>query len=143
NASLTDGQDVSSTTLPASTVFETYEEENDSASTTNDIAPGEVGEWDWVIQNNGAAGGTQYCFRMVESDGSTFSAYTNYPQLITDQAPVVATLEDLFENEKTSDQTPTFTFLSSDPEGADLEYEIEVDDDPAFGSPSVDANSIS
>jgi len=142
NSSLTDGTEVSSTTLSVSDVFETYEEENPSASTTNDIEIDQEGEWDWVVQHNNASAGTDYCFRMVQSDGRVFSGYNNYPQLITDEAPVAATLLTPFDNEKASSTAPVFTFYTTDPEGDAIHYQIQVDDDYLFGSPVIDANSI-
>ena len=47
NSNITDGATTSSTTLSVSDVFETYEEENPSASTTNEIQIDEDGEWDF------------------------------------------------------------------------------------------------
>lgn len=143
NSGINDGATVSSTTLSTSNVFETYEEENPSATVVNEIAAGNVGEWDWVVQHNEAKAGTDYCFRMVKSNGDTFSGYTNYPQLITNGAPVAPTLRTLFDNEKISDTEPVFTFYTTDPEGNAIQYQIQVDDDYLFGSPSIDANSIS
>ena len=47
-------------------------------------AVGEDVEYDWNIQNNGAATDTQYCFRMTKSDGTVFNNYSSsYPTLRT------------------------------------------------------------
>lgn len=142
NGSLSDGSAVSSTTLSTANVFQTYEEENPSASTTNDIAPGNEGEWDWVVQHHEALAGTDYCFRMVKSDGTSFSTYNNYPQVITNEAPGTPTLLTLFDNEKTPTLTPTFTFYADDPEGNPINYQIQIDTDAQFGNPVVDVDSI-
>lgn len=143
NSGLSDGATTSSTTLSVSDVFETYEEENNSASTTNDIVPGQDGEWDWVVQHNEASAGTDYCFRMVKSNGTVFSGYNNYPQLITDEAPVAPTLITPFNNKKATSTGPTFTFYSTDPEGDSIQYQIQIDSDYAFSAPVIDADSIS
>jgi hypothetical protein len=83
NALPTDGATITTTLLTPSDVGETYEEANSSASTPNSIAVGEDGEWDWVVQNNGAADGTTYCFRMIYGDDSVLDAYLDYPKLTT------------------------------------------------------------
>ena len=83
NPAPADGAAISSAILGSSTVLETYEEANPSASTPNAIPTGDFGEWDWVVQQNGPATGTTYYFRMAESGGTALSSYTNYPQLTT------------------------------------------------------------
>ncbi len=82
NANVTDGQTVSALLLTASDVAETYEEQNSSASTPNGINVSQDGEWDWVVQNNGATGGASYCFRMVKGDNTALDSYLDYPKLI-------------------------------------------------------------
>jgi len=73
--------------------LESYEEENNSISNLSAIPEASRGEWDWVIQNNGAAASTDYCFRMVTSNNDILQ-YTNYPKLTTaaggNQAPTVS-----------------------------------------------------
>jgi hypothetical protein len=61
----------------------TYEEENDSALNPYRILMNEDVEYDWVVQANGVADKTTYCFRMVESDGTPFTTYTYWPTLTT------------------------------------------------------------
>ncbi len=46
-------------------------------------AVGEDVEYDWNIENNGAATDTPYCFRMTKSDGSAFYDYAFYPTIRT------------------------------------------------------------
>jgi len=83
NAAPTDGSTLPSSLLDgAANTLESYEEANNSATTPNSISAGTRGEWDWVIENNGAANFTTYCFRMVQSDGTAIN-YTRYPQLTT------------------------------------------------------------
>ncbi|MEN9561163.1 MAG: hypothetical protein RIQ56_436, partial [Candidatus Parcubacteria bacterium] len=124
NAGVSDGATVSSTTLSQSNVFASYEEENNSATVPNDIAPTKYGEWDWVVQQNGAVGGANYCFRMVRSDGSALDTYTRYPKLITNASPSSATLDDPFDNEKATSTTPSFYFEATDAEGESIDYQI-------------------
>ena len=81
NATPADGVAISSALLTHSDVLQTYEEENNTATNVA-ITDGEHGEWDWVVENNGATGNTNYCFRITKSDGSVFY-YTEYPKLTT------------------------------------------------------------
>ena len=141
NASLTAGQTLSTTTLSVSSTTETYEEQNPSAVTPHAVSAGTDAEWDWVLQDNGAPVGTNYCFRMVQSSGQILKDYTGYPQLITNNSPDVPTLAAPFDNEKTASTSPWFTFTSSDDNGDDIHYEIQVSTDPAFGSTVIDEDS--
>lgn len=61
----------------------TYEESNDSALNPFEATVGQEVEYDWVIEDNGAAVETNYCFRMVDAEGFELSQYPVYPQLIT------------------------------------------------------------
>ena len=49
----------------------------------------ERGEWDWVIQDNGAADDTTYFFRMVRAVGTPLDAYAFFPELTTAPAVVL------------------------------------------------------
>lgn len=69
--------------LTFSTVAGTYEEENPTALNPYTAFPGDEIEYDWVVQHNGAADKTSYCFRMVEADGSELEGYNTYPILRT------------------------------------------------------------
>lgn len=83
NATPSDGAVLPSSLLDgAGNVLETYEEANISASTPNVIPSTSRGEWDWVVQNNGAANFTSYCFRMV-TDSDQLIHYSRYPRLTT------------------------------------------------------------
>ena len=81
NALPTDGETLPTLLLTSSTIVESYEEENNSTSSPNTIPVGGYGEWDWVLQSNGAATGTTYYFRMVQSNGSALNSYSNYPMI--------------------------------------------------------------
>lgn len=143
NSGVTDHSSLSSTTLDSTTVGQTYEESGFASSTPNDIGPTKVGEWDFVLENNDATTGTNYCFRMVEEDGTAFTTYSSYPQLLTNSAPATATLSVLFDNEKSSTTEPIFYFFTTDAEEEQIYYQIHIDDDYAFSNPIVaDRDSI-
>ncbi|MFC1780073.1 glycine-rich domain-containing protein [Patescibacteria group bacterium] len=86
-------------------------------------------------------------FRIVHS-GSTYQGDTVLDNIVVDgelrnESPAAPTLHDVpFDNEKTGDSTPDFEFTGSDPDGtADIIYQIQIDDDYAFGSRLVDCES--
>lgn len=85
NPEPTDGASLSSYLLSTSNVAESYEESNPSASNHSALNIGDFGEWDWVLYNNNATSSSDYCFRMVKSDGSAFDDYLSdsYPRLTT------------------------------------------------------------
>lgn len=143
NTSVTDGSTLSSTLLASSTVSLTYEETGASAGTPNEIPAGGFGEWDFVIQNNGAEPGTEYCFRLVYTDDTPLFAYNVYPQLITNASPAGYQLQKRFDNENTSETLPTFDFFAVDPEADDINYQVQIASDFAFSSVVVDRNSDS
>lgn len=68
---------------PSTGVAGTYEEANPSALNPFTVLPGEEVEYDWVVQHNGAADKTSYCFRMVDSEGGQFQDYNYYPVIRT------------------------------------------------------------
>lgn len=61
----------------------TYEESNDTAVNPFAIAVGEDAEYDWELQDNGAPGTTNYCFRMVSQPAATLGSYNFYPVIRT------------------------------------------------------------
>lgn len=135
DVALDDGITLSSSTLSVTTIFESYEEQNNATPTPNEIGPDDYAEWDWVLQHNNATGSTAYCFRMVEADGTEFDAYTTYPQLLTNQTPVAPTLYEPFDNEKVASSSPHLEFVSTDPESAsDLQYQVEINQDATFAA---------
>jgi hypothetical protein len=81
-----DGATIPSSLLDGGTnVLMSFEEENDSVTNPNGLTPGQRGEWDWAIENNGATPLTNYCFRVVTSDGDPIQ-YTRYPEITTASA---------------------------------------------------------
>jgi hypothetical protein len=76
--------------LSVSDVAGTLEQQNDTASNTYRVFDGEEVEYDWYLENNGAAIDTPYCFRMVERGGTPLRGYLHYPQLRTaDFSPAI------------------------------------------------------
>lgn len=70
--------------LLLSDVAGTLEEENNTEVNPYAVPEGDEIEYDWLIEQNGANAETDYCFRMVESDGTVFGAYSStYPQIRT------------------------------------------------------------
>lgn len=141
NPTIADATILPSTLLTNSDVVESYEERNNSYPNHTAINVGQYGEWDWTLYNNAGVPGSSYCFRMVNADGDLLRSYTNYPSLITNSAPDAPTLYTPFDNEKFASTTPWFEFVTNDPEGNEVDYRIQIDDDPNFGSTAVDTES--
>lgn len=84
NQTPADGASITSSLLiNQSNVLQSYEEVNNSVGIPTAMAIGEEGEWDWVVQNNGASSGAEYCFRLVKASDSSPIYYTNYPKVTT------------------------------------------------------------
>lgn len=84
NTTPADGATISSSLLIAqSNVLQSYEEENISVGIPTVMTLGQEGEWDWVVQNNGATSGTDYCFRVVKASDSSVIYYSHYPKVTT------------------------------------------------------------
>jgi len=143
NSGLADGTTLSSTTLALSTVKATYEERNYSDFIPNEIGIGEVGEWDWAIEAVNVGVNTTYCFRMIRATGEELTTYTKYPELITVGPPNAPTNLVYFDNEHTTDLTPILEFVAIDLAGDEIQYQVQVDDDPTFASVNIDRNSTS
>ncbi|MCB9811903.1 DUF2341 domain-containing protein [Candidatus Nomurabacteria bacterium] len=139
---LSDNASLSSTTLASSTAAQSYEEENYTEFNPTTMVPGDVGEWDWSIYVNSTETNTNYCFRMVRADGGAFQTYTGYPELETAGPPLAPNLSVYFDNEATADTVPILEFSAVDSSGDDIEYQVQIDDDRAFGSPAIDKSSI-
>jgi hypothetical protein len=136
NTNIVDAATIATTVLSISDVGGSYEEENNSTSTKNEVGVNEDVEWDWVIENNGASPATSYCFRMVNSDGTELDSYSSYPKLLTNASVDAPTLGGVFDMEKTGDTTPSLTFGVSDSDDNDLVYQISWSVDYSFVSSS-------
>ncbi|MHC4497500.1 MAG: hypothetical protein ACYS21_00135, partial [Planctomycetota bacterium] len=69
--------------------------------------------------------------------GFWYSVYLTYDTNSPPDAPTfydVDTVQLAFNNAKINDDTPTFRLAATDPESHDVDYTIDIDDDPAFGS---------
>jgi hypothetical protein len=76
--------------ISISDVAGTYEEQNNSAINPYSVDVGEDVEYDWLLEHNGAAQRSDYCFRMISSDDSELDGYNNYPTLrTTEYTPVI------------------------------------------------------
>ena len=89
NPKPSDGATLKALELSTSNVKESYEESNPSALNPNAVPVGQMGEWDWVVEDNNAPSETRFYFRVVKGDGSLLDGYTNFPQVTTSK-PVVA-----------------------------------------------------
>ncbi len=81
-----DGASLSEKLLASSSVSESYEESNPSASNPRSVAMGDYAEWDWAIYNNSATSSSNYCFRMVKGNSDLLDDYlssSSYPSLVT------------------------------------------------------------
>lgn len=88
NATPTDGSALTSNandpTDGAHTIVnQTYEEANNFTNSQALILSGQDGKWDFSLYDNGAAAGTAYCLRVVQSDDTVLGTYTAYPQITT------------------------------------------------------------
>jgi hypothetical protein len=60
-----------------------YDEANNFTNAQTAIQPGQDGEWDFSLADNGAPANTAYCLRIVKADGSLIDNYANYPEITT------------------------------------------------------------
>lgn len=83
NTSITNGRTLTSTLLAGTTALESYQEKNPTIYNPTLANVGSQAEWDFALNPSGVCGGTYY-FRMVKSDGTALTTYTNYPSLTID-----------------------------------------------------------
>jgi hypothetical protein len=74
-------------------------------------------------------------------DNRNSSTNTDPYYATLNDAPLAPTQSAPFDNEKTADTTPGFTFNATDPDADTLSYRIQIDDDYDFSSPLVDRDS--
>ena len=90
NVSVPDQNTLTNVLIDSNNTKESYEENGGpSIANPNAISSGGTGEWDWVLQDNGAAVNTTYCFRMVKGASTAFSTYSNYAMLTTSNSTAV------------------------------------------------------
>jgi hypothetical protein len=90
NPTAADGAVITTLLLGGATTKQSYQEANPTASNPTATPIGGIGEWDFALDPGSICGGTYY-FRMTKSDGTTFTTYTNYPQLTIDIPAIVPT----------------------------------------------------
>ena len=73
NTGINDGDSIGTLLLSSSTVRQSYEEENPTEPNIRTISQGGLGEWDFVVQNNGAKSDAVYCFRIITEGGEEIS----------------------------------------------------------------------
>lgn len=83
NPTPADGATITTALLPNSTVSETYEENNPTASNPNAVAEANIAEWDFALDPTSVAASTTYYFRMAYTDGTAINSYFRYPQVTT------------------------------------------------------------
>ncbi|MBN1162480.1 hypothetical protein JXA34_01910 [Patescibacteria group bacterium] len=94
----------------------------------------------WGTRDMATAGGTgSATVTCAVSDGAAYFQFA-VREMTSPDAP---TLHDTpFDNIRTGDSAPIYEFTASDPDGsADIIYQIQVDDDYAFGSPLINCES--
>lgn len=64
-------------------VNQDYEELNNFTPSVSAIGQDQDGKWDFSLIDNGAPTNTSYCFRIVESDGTSLDTYTVIPEITT------------------------------------------------------------
>ena len=69
--------------ISVSDVAGSLEHENNSVANPYVAFDGEDVEYDWFLQQSGATPETNYCFRMIRSDGTELDGYLHYPQIRT------------------------------------------------------------
>ena len=141
NAAVTDGATLASSLLSDSAEVASYEEENISAILPNQVDENDAVEFDWALTAVAPETNSSYCFRMIRSTGQTLFAYDVFPVLETAGPPEITTLISPFANEHASGTQPQFEFVASDIAGDDLDYQIQVSTDNAFGSTVIDRQS--
>ncbi len=91
NSGVADGAIITTTVLSDSNIGESYSESNPTAASPNAIVTSAKGEWDWLIQNNGASTEQNWYFRMIFSSSTVLDAYTRYPALTGQAAATSST----------------------------------------------------
>lgn len=98
NPTAASGATITTLLLGGATTKQSYQEANPTASNPTATPIGGVGEWDFALDPGSICGGTYY-FRMVKDDGTTFTTYTNYPQL-TINIPAIVPIDKVMRGGK-------------------------------------------
>lgn len=135
----TNGATLPSLLLSASTIRGSYQEETPTALVPNQALVGDVVEYDWNVEHNGADDKSDYCFRMVETDGAVFEDYETYPVLRTVGYEPRLSRWRFFEDE--TNLTPTIALAPENvtPSGVDNDdvVKLRVTLDERSGAPGT------
>lgn len=137
--------DISNSDWTAATFSPTYTNPRVMV-TQNDDDGGQDPEYAWAQSVTGSGMNFRYCEEDAGTVCNTHTGEKTYWFAVEEPlvgVPNAPTLHDVpFDNEKTGDSTPDFEFTGSDPNGtADIIYQIQIDDDYAFGSMLVNCES--
>ena len=111
NFSSEDGGDITAL-LDGNNIAQSYEEQNSSVANKQQIGVGEIGEWDWVIKENGAHPDTVYFFRMVLINGTHLDRYMRYATLRT--SPQTSYIQKNYRWYENSDSVTPATALAGE-----------------------------
>lgn len=149
--------------ISSSDIAGTLEHENPSAVSPYTLLEGSDIEYDWYLEHSGAASESDYCFRMVDADGTELDGYLHYPQIRTagytpvtrnwrwysdveNSTPTVALAgENVAPTDVGQGDTLTLRVSVSETKGApenDVRFKLQFSDDPSFAS-STDVVSTS
>lgn len=120
----TDPPGVNELNLSVSDRAGTYEEGGVSAVNPYKVSLGEDVEYDWIIRANNVVDSEVYCFRMVESNGSTFDAYNFYPRLIVAGFGVIS--ENWRWYDDSENITPTSALALENTAPIDISYDNTI-----------------
>ena len=98
--------------LDGNNIAQSYEEQNPSVAIVEQIDVGEIGEWDWVIKENGANPDTVYFFRMVLINGTHLDRYMRYATLRT--SPQISYIQKNYRWYENIDSATPTTALSDE-----------------------------
>ncbi|MFZ1721029.1 MAG: hypothetical protein WAU07_00835, partial [Microgenomates group bacterium] len=82
-SSESDGTTLTQLKISSSDVLQVYAKSSPTTANPNGATVGQDVEYDFHIQHNAAASATTYSFRVVESDGTALTTYSNCPTLTT------------------------------------------------------------
>jgi hypothetical protein len=106
---------------------QSYQTINSFTNDKADLADGEFGLWDFLLDFTYAQPSTTYCIRAVKSDGNQLDTYTAIPKITTgavNVAPATPTLSTPTSGATGISNAPTFTMISTDTNGDTLKYKI-------------------
>jgi hypothetical protein len=130
--------------------------ENPSAANPYATVDGDIIEYDWYVEHNGAIPLSTYCFRTVRGDGTPLEGYSNYPQIRTAGFTPVTRNWQWYADEE--NETPAVSLAAENVapiniadtdtlalrvsvyekrnvQGTDLKFKLQFSDDISFADP--------